>query len=79
MDLDQVALEAAADVWAFLEASALMPASTETRAVQAAARQSFREQLVQLQITEQMLCHHLKAKLGRVEPPEGEWPPLASS
>lgn len=78
VDLDQTAFEAAAEVWAMLETAALVPASAETRAELAAARQVFRTQLEQLEITEQMLCHHLRAKLAPAEPPEDR-PPLAPS
>jgi hypothetical protein len=78
VDLDQTALEAAAEVWAMLETAALLPASAETRAELAVARRGFRTQLEQLEITEQMLCHHLRAKLAPAEASEGR-PPLAPS
>jgi hypothetical protein len=71
VDLGQTALEAAAEIWVLLEAAELMPTSAETQAELLSARRDFRDRLEQLEITEQMLCHHLKAKVAPTEPPGG--------
>lgn len=76
VDLDQAAFEAAAELWVLLEGAEPMPMSTETRKDLDAARRSFQDWIATLEITEQMLCHHLRARLAppgpsTASPPDG--------
>jgi len=69
IELDQEALEAAAEIWALIEVAEMVPASADTRRGLEAARGALQVRLGLLGLDEEELRRHLMAGFDRGEPP----------